>query len=162
MQRVDESANLARRTLLAMTALAAMAAAGMASAAESPTGAVELPPDLAKAVNAYDQATLRNDIATLGELVTDDYVLVNSDTSLQDKQSYLDDFRRPGFKVDPYVMEQPVHKVLGDAAVTGGVFRLGWTQDGMHQSRMLRVAHVWVRDNGRWRITYTQLTRVPE
>jgi len=162
--RIDDGADLARRTLLAMAAIApTMAAAGVASATKTaPTGAAELPPDLAKAVNDYDQATIRNDIATLGRLVAEDYVLVNSDATVQNKQQYLADFNLPGFRVDPYVMEQPVQKVWGNSAVTGGLLHLSWTQDGRHQMRLLRIAHVWVKHDGHWRLTYTQLTRVPQ
>lgn len=121
----------------------------------------ERPPDLDQAVKDYDRATIDNDTDALGKLVTDDYLLVNSDTTVQGKQSYLADFKVPGFKIDPYVMEQPVFKDWGNVALTGGRLRLGWTQDGKHQSRLLRVAHLWVKDDGQWRITHTQLTRDP-
>jgi hypothetical protein len=50
----------------------------------------------------------------------------------------------------------------GDAALTAWTFRLSWTQDGRHQARRLRIAHVWVKESGRWRIAYTQLTRIPD
>jgi ketosteroid isomerase-like protein len=122
----------------------------------------DMPPDLAKAVSEYDRATLNNDTAALAKIVMDDYRLVNSDSSLQDKESYLADFKVPGFKMDPYVMREPMHKVFGNTALTGGIMPLGWTQEGKHQKRLLRIAHVWVKDGGRWRLTYTQLTRVPE
>lgn len=162
--RASDAPDPNRRNMLAIAMLApALAAAGRASAAQSaPIQSAELPADLASAVKAYDQATLRNDIETLARLVAEDYLLVNSDSSLQDKQSYLDDFKVPGFKVDPYVVEQPVHKVWGDTALTGGLLHLGWTLDGEHHRRVLRVAHVWTRSGGHWRMTYTQLTRVPE
>lgn len=160
---VDAGIGLARRTSLAIAVTAAMAAAGLASAADSAaTEVAELPPDLAKAVSDYDQATLHNDVATLAKLIAEDYVLVNSDSTLQDKQQYLADFKVPGFKLDPYVMEQPMQKVLGNTAVTGGLLHLSWTLDGRRERRELRIAHVWVRDSGRWQITYTQLTRVPQ
>ncbi|MGH8496636.1 MAG: nuclear transport factor 2 family protein [Gammaproteobacteria bacterium] len=147
----------------AMGAAVALVAVGMASTAESPANEVtELPPDLAQAINAYDRATSSNDVETLGGIVADDYVLVNSDSTMQDKQSYLADFAVPGFKLDPYVMEQPVEKVLGDAAVTGGLLKLSWTLDGERHSRLLRIVHVWARHDGKWQLTYTQLTRVPE
>ena len=122
----------------------------------------ELPPDLAKAVKTYEDAQLRNDVATLATLVADDFVLVNSDSSVQDKKSFLSDFQRPGFRVDPFVVEQPVQKFLGDAAVVGGLLHLGWTQDGKHETRMLRMAYVWTKRDGRWQTTYGQLTRVPQ
>lgn len=121
-----------------------------------------LPPDLARALAAYNEATVRSDISSLARLVTDNYMLVNSDSSVQNKKSYLADFTVPGFKLDPYVIEQPVFRLFGGAALTGGLFTLGWTQDGHHQSRRLRIAHFWIRRDGRWRIAYTQLTRVPE
>ena len=160
----DDSPDWSRRRLLAMAAISsALAVAGAASATEPvPARAAEWPPDLATAMNDHEQATLRNDVATLGDLVAEDYVLVNSDSTIQNKRQYLDDFKIPGFRIDPYTVEQPMLKVWGDTALTGGLLHLGWTQDGKHQERLLRIAHVWARDDGHWRLTYTQLTRVPQ
>src|SRR5688572_18942717 len=144
---------LTRRMLLASAAAAPTLIGSRANAAES---------DLDAAVRAYDEATVRNDVATLAQLVADDYMLVNSDSSLQDKQSYLQDFKVPGFKLDPYELQQPVRKLWGEAALLAGVVRLSWTLDGAHHARLLRIAHVWTRRDGRWRLSYTQLTRIPE
>ena len=165
MTRHGSRANpdLARRTILTMAATAPVLAMGLAlpALAQAADGAA-LPADLASAWDAYNRATIRSDVATLDALVTADYALVNSDTSVQDKPSYLADFAVPGFRVDPYEIEQPMHRIWGDAALTGGLFDLGWTQDGRHHNRRLRVAHVWIRQNGTWRLAFTQLTRVPE
>jgi ketosteroid isomerase-like protein len=128
----------------------------------APALAVELPPDLAKAVQDYDRAQIHNDIPTLERLVADDYVLVNSNATVENKQQFLADFSLPGFKIDPYVVEQPVEKMWGNAAVIGGLVHLSWTQDGKHQTRLLRVAYVWAKRNGHWQATYTQVTRVPQ
>jgi ketosteroid isomerase-like protein len=142
-----------RRHLLAIAAL---------STCTTVVAAADWPTDLAQAIENYDRATVSNDVAALANLVADDYVLVNSDSSLQDKQSYLEDFKVPGFKLDPYELQQQVHKVWGDAALLTGVVRLSWTLKGEHHERLLRIAHVWTRHDGRWRIAYTQLTRIPE
>jgi ketosteroid isomerase-like protein len=144
---------LTRRRLLASAAAAPTLIGSRANAAES---------DLDTAVRAYDAATVRNDVATLAQLVADDYMLVNSDSSLQDKQSYLEDFKVPGFKLDPYVLEQPARRAWGDAALVAGVVKLSWTLEGQRHARRLRIAHVWRKQEGRWRLAYTQLTRVPE
>jgi ketosteroid isomerase-like protein len=152
---MDKQADLPRRMLLAL-AVAPLALPGAACA----TPTESLPADLAEALAAYDRATFSNDIPALREIVADDYMLVNSDASLQDKASYLADFAAPGFRMEPYVMQAPVAKVWNDVALTGGLMPLAWTQDGVGHSRMLRIAHVWVRGGGRWRIAYTQLTRV--
>lgn len=119
-------------------------------------------PDLAQVVKEYDQAQIHNDVATLERLVSDDYVLVNSDGTVENKQQFLADFLLPGFKIEPYVLEDRVEKVWADAAVTGGLVRLRWTQDGKHQTRLLRIAYVWAKRDGRWRATYAQVTRVPQ
>ena len=128
----------------------------------APALAAELPPDLAKAVRDYDQAQFHNDIATLDHLVADDYMLVNSNATVENKQQFLADFNLPGFRIDPYVLEQPVAKVWGDAAVVGGLVHLSWTQDGKHQTRLLRVAYVWAKRSDHWQATYAQVTRVPQ
>jgi len=121
-----------------------------------------LPEDLAVALDAHNRATVAKDIAALGALVTDDYLLVNSDATTQDKRSYLADFEMPDFRIDPFTIEQPTYRVDGDTAVTGGLMTLRWTQAGRQESRGLRIGHVWVKQDGRWRIAYTQLTRVPD
>ncbi|MES2055514.1 MAG: nuclear transport factor 2 family protein [Pseudomonadota bacterium] len=143
---------------LPMRASAALSAATSTAAPESH----QLPADLSRALDAYNRATIGSDIAALAAIVTDDYMLVNSDASVQSKDSYLADFAVPGFRLDPYVVEQPVYKVYGDTALTGGVFRLNWTQDGSRHDRRLRIVHFWVKRGDRWRISYTQLTRVPD
>lgn len=125
------------------------------------TSVAALPAALAEAVEAHNRATVAKDIAALSDLVTGDYLLVNSDATTQDKRSYLADFEKPDFRIDPFAIEQPTYRVDGDTAVTGGLMTLRWTLAGRRESRRLRIAHMWVRQGGRWRIAYTQLTRVP-
>lgn len=144
----------ARHVLLALA---------LAASARAPAATENAPPaDLVNAVRAYNQATVHKDIPKLSELTTDDYKLVNSDSSVQDKSSYLADFRAPGFTLDPYDIDQLFYRVHDETALTGWRFRLAWSQDGKRQARLLRIVHSWVKQQGRWRIEYTQLTRVPD
>ena len=121
-----------------------------------------LPSELRQAIEAFDRAQVSADTATLAGLVTDDYVLVNSDATIDRKAKYLADFLLPGLRMEPYVIEQRIEKVWGDAAVVFGLQRLAWTQDGTRHQRVLRIVHVWTKRAGRWQVTHTQLTRVPE
>lgn len=154
----DRRSRTARRAawslLAAAWTLAPIAAVGRAPEAQDAAGT------LAAALDLYNRATINNDTRALASLVTDDYMLVNSDASVQDKVSYLADFLVPGFKIEPYRMESAFAKIEGSAALTGGTVRLRWTQDGRRHSRHLRASHFWVRQDDRWRLTYTQLTRV--
>ena len=145
--------SLTRRTLLSAAAMAPALVGWKTGVAA---------PDLDAAVRAYDLATVHNDVAALAELVCDDYVLVKSDSTLQDKSSYLEDFKVPGFKLDPYELQQQVLKRWGESALLAGAVELSWTLDGKREQRKLRIAHVWTRIDGRWRLAYTQLTRVPQ
>ena len=120
-----------------------------------------LPRELVDAMRAFDMAQVSADTATLARLVTDDYVLVNSDASMDFKPKYLADFLLPGLKMDPYVIEHRIEKIWGDAAVIAGMQRLSWTQDGQRHRRVLRIVHVWTKRDGRWQATHTQLTRIP-
>jgi ketosteroid isomerase-like protein len=150
-----------RRALLALSAFAPALTALRGRRHNEGIGSPESP-DLAQAVARYNRATIGMDVETLGRLVTDDYMLVNSDSSVQDKQSYLADFRVPGFRLDPYVVEEPFHRIWGDAALTGGSMRLSWISNGQRQSRHLRFVHAWKLQNGRWRLGYSQLTRITD
>lgn len=150
-----------RRAFLALAALVSMRPAAVFATPAS-YGIAAMPAELAAAVTEYRHATMRGDIAALSALVTDDYILVNSDSSVQAKPSYLADFKLPGFKIEHYAMEQPAHAVWGDTALVRGLLHLAWTQDGSQHNRVLRVAHVWRKSNGSWQLAYTQLTRVPD
>lgn len=130
-------------------------------AASIPAIAMDLPPDLAKAATAYDRANVASDIPTLERLFADDYVLVNSDASMENKRQAIADFRMPGFRIDPYVLTEPVRTAWDDGAVIGGIVHLGWTQDGTHHERWIRIAHIWAKRRGAWQVLYTQVTRVP-
>ena len=120
----------------------------------------ELPPDLAAALSSFDRAHYQSDLARLSSLVADDYVLVNSDASIENKEQFLADFRLPGFSIEPYVREQSMNKVWNCGAVTAATVHLSWTQDGTKHTRVLRYADVWIKKGGQWRVTFTQVTRV--
>jgi ketosteroid isomerase-like protein len=131
----------------------------LASDADLGTGRIATPPELARAIAAYDQATVDKDIVRLGALVRDDYVLVNSDMSIQNKQSYLEDFKVQGFRINQYKLSEPILIVRSDSALAGGFFQLSWVQDGRSLERRTRIIHFWEKDAGQWRLAYTQLTR---
>lgn len=132
-----------------------------ANAADADAHRAGMPPDLANAIAAYDRATIDNDVVRL-DAGQDDYVLVNSDMSVQNKPSYLADFKVPGFRIHRYELRDPILIVRTDSALTGGVFELSWEQEGRSLRRRTRIIHFWEKDAGRWRLAYTQLTRAPD
>ena len=80
----------------------------------------------------------------------------------QGKAELIRDYIAPGFKLDPFTIEDPVQQVWGaDAAVLGGRVDMQGTDGGQRFRVMVRFADVWARRDGQWRVVYSQVTRVP-
>jgi hypothetical protein len=119
----------------------------------------DLPPDLAKAAVGYDEAQIHGSHAELQRWLADDYLLVNSSGSLETKAQLIADYTAPGYTLEPFTIEQPVHKVWKDGAVMGGVATLRGTDSGKRYEARLRFADIWARRNGRWQVIYTQVSK---
>jgi len=120
-----------------------------------------VPADLAKAAHDYDQAQVRSDRAELERLIAPDYLLHNSQGQVQDKKSFIADQIAPGYRLEPFTVEEPVEKVMGTTAILGGVARARGTSGGQSYDVRLRFIDVWEKRNGRWQVVFSQATRVP-
>ena len=120
-----------------------------------------LPADLAKAAHDYDQAQVKSDKAALERLLADDYRLQNSAGAVQDKASFIADQVAPGYRLDPFNIEEPVEKVMGDVALLGGVATVSGTSEGQPYKVRLRFVDVWQKRAGRWVVVFSQATRAP-
>lgn len=118
-----------------------------------------IPADLAARVHAYDEAQVKGDQAALEDLVADDYVLLNSRGQRQTKSELIHDYTKPGFRLEPFVIEEPVELVWSDGAVMGGVARLRGVDDGEAYDLRLRFSDIWAKRNGKWRVIYTHVNR---
>jgi len=127
-----------------------------AAAAASP-----IPSDLAAAVHGYDKAQVDGNRAELERWLADDYLLVNSSGQTETKAQLIADYTAPGFKIEPFTIEQPVEKVWSDGAVMGGIATLRGTDGGKSFEMRLRFADIWAKRNGRWQVTYTQVAKAP-
>jgi hypothetical protein len=121
--------------------------------------AADLPADLAKAVKDYDEAQIHGNKTELQRLVADDYTLVNSSGRIQNKAALIADYTAPGYKIEPFVIQQPVEKVWSDGAVMGGVVDLRGVDGGKPFAVKLRFADIWAKRNGKWQVIYTHVSR---
>jgi ketosteroid isomerase-like protein len=127
----------------------------------SVAAAAELPADLAKAVKDYDEAQIHGDKAELQRLVADDYTLVNSTGRVQSKAELIADYTTPGYKIEPFEIQQPVVKVWSDGAVMGGIVDLRGVDGGKPFAVTLRFADIWAKRNGKWQVIYTHVSKPP-
>jgi hypothetical protein len=117
----------------------------------------DLPPDLAKAAIGYDEAQIRGSRAELQRWLADDYLLVNSSGQRETKAQLISDYTTPGYSLEPFTIEQPVHKVWTDGAILGGLVTVRGMDSGKRYEARVNFADVWVKRNGRWQVIYTQV-----
>lgn len=120
-----------------------------------------LPPDLAKASAAYDKAQLSNDGAELQRLLGEDLLLISGSGRVESKADFIKDSTDPGFRLEPFTILEPVHRVSGDHAILGGVVFMKGLSDGKPFTQRIRFSDFWEKRNGRWQVVYIQVTRLP-
>lgn len=131
----------------------------LSGAASAAPAAMSIPKDLAARVHAYDEAQVKGDKAALEDLLADDYVLISSSGARQAKTDLIHDYTKPGFKLEPFVVEDPVELVWSDGAVMGGVAQIRGVDDGKAYDVRLRFSDIWAKRDGKWRVIYTHASR---
>jgi hypothetical protein len=143
-----------------LIALGASCLAGVAFAGQ-PHLYDDVPPDLAKAAYFYDDAQMSQNGKMMNAILADDYKLIGGSGSVEDKQHFIADVVDPKFKQLPITIEEPLHIVWKDGAVLGGLVHNKWLQDGKPGSATMRFGDVWAKRDGKWRVVYTEVTRMP-
>jgi hypothetical protein len=118
----------------------------------------DLPPDLAKAALAYDEAQLRNDGPELNRLLADDYKLVSRAGTVLNKTQFVAHSTDPNGKLLPFTIEQPLHTVWADGAVLGGKVNYRTVDHGKESAQLLLFADIWAKRGGIWQVVYTQVS----
>jgi ketosteroid isomerase-like protein len=139
-----------------LSCIALLVVASMLAAAKE---GAKIPADLAARVHAYDDAQIKGDRAALEDLLADDYVLVNSRGQRQTKAQLIADYTKPGFKLEPFTIEEPVELAWSDGAVMGGVATLHGVDEGQSFEVRLRFSDIWAKRQGKWRVIYTHASR---
>jgi len=116
----------------------------------------DLPPDLAVAARAFDEAQVKGDGIALERLLADDYLLVNSQGKTETKADFIRDYTAPGFSFAPFSIQKPVEKAWATGAVLGGMVDAHGTSGGKAYAIRMRFADIWAKRNGKWQVIYTQ------
>ncbi|MEO6798742.1 MAG: nuclear transport factor 2 family protein [Rhodanobacter sp.] len=120
-----------------------------------------LPPALASAVAAFDQAQTGSDGAALERLLADDYVLFNSHGQHEDKLDFIHDYTSPGFKLLPFKVTDEVVRVWPGGAVLSGTATLQGRSEGKPFKATMHFADVWRLQAGKWQVVFTEARRLP-
>jgi hypothetical protein len=118
----------------------------------------DIPVDLAKAVKDYDEAQIHGSRAELERLLAADYTLINSRGLVQGKKELIAEYTAPGYKIEPFVVREPIEKVWNDGAVMAGVATLKGIDGGKPFEVTLRFADIWAKRAGKWQVVYTHVS----
>ena len=110
----------------------------------------------------FGEAQVRRDVAELGQMLTDDFGLVNPAGMALNRSQFLADLSSGDLKYDSLNYEDVLVRVFPESAlVTGRVVRKGQYK-GQDNSGQFRFVHVFVTNQGRWRILFAQATRIAQ
>ena len=142
-------------------ALAVLCLSTAAMAAE-PQDYGKMPADLAPRAEAFDAAQINGDGKALADLLADDYMLVNSSARIENKAQFIADYTDPNFKLLPFTIGDQVVRAWDKGAVLGGRVLMRFTDHGKPGQAELHFADVWAKRDGKWRVIFTEVTRVPK
>lgn len=127
--------------------------------ATATSGNAIAPSTLDRAVNDYDVAQQKGDGRALHRLLSDGYILVGSDGTVETKEAFIRDLTSPDYRMNPFTVLQPISRVWPGGAVKGGVALLSGTSGGHAFSACLRFVDVWMFEDGRWQVAYSQAAK---
>jgi hypothetical protein len=144
-----------------MVSLLPVLVAAMVAAPPPSAVYTTIPADLRAAAERFDRAQMEGDGELLEEALAPEFSLVSSSGAHESRAQFIADYLKPGFRIDPFVIREPVEKVWENGAVLGGLVDFAGVDDGQRFSVTMRFTDVWVKRNGRWRVINAQTTRVP-
>jgi ketosteroid isomerase-like protein len=109
---------------------------------------------------AMQRAFLRHDVATLDEILTDDYVLINSSGTEQRKADILREARDPEAHWDINETSGWQVRVHGDVAIVVAILHQKGVDHGRPFDSRVKFSDTYILDNGRWRNIHAHASRL--
>ena len=106
------------------------------------------------------QAFLQENAATLETLLGNEYVLVNNDGNLVDREMLIGAFRDGYVKIDSAETRNDVTKLYGDVALVKGLWKSKGSVQGAGFDHTNYYTVVYSKRNGGWKAVSMQFTLV--
>ena len=115
--------------------------------------------ELLKLEKEFAEAIVRNDLESIGRLVTDDWIIIDPDGGTVDRARFFEVIKSGALTHDLMESEDFRVRVYGDSAVVSAVTRSKGQFMGQEFSTQERATDVFVKRDGRWQCVLTHLTR---
>ena len=118
------------------------------------------------AIIALDQkrmeATVKQDYATLNEIIGDDLIYTHSTARIDTKQSLIGNMKSGRTVYTGLEASDVVAQDLGSAVVLTGVARVNVNSNGNPVSFGIRFVNVYANRGGEWKMVTWQSTKTPD
>ena len=115
--------------------------------------------ELLKLEEQFAEAIIENDPGAIERLLTDDWIIINADGGIIDKERFLGVIKSGTLTHEMMESDNMRVRVYGDSAVVTMLTRTKGKFMGQEFSTHERATDFFVRLNGQWRCVLTQLTR---
>ncbi len=109
--------------------------------------------------NQFTAAVVKNDPETIERFVTDDWIIINADGGIIDKERFLGVIKSGTLTHELMESDDTRVRVYGESAVVSALTRTKGKFMGQEFSTNERSTDFFVRLDGQWRCVLTQLTR---
>ncbi|MGB9474902.1 MAG: nuclear transport factor 2 family protein [Candidatus Udaeobacter sp.] len=109
--------------------------------------------------NQFTAAVVKNDPETIERFVTDDWIIINADGGIIDKERFLGVIKSGTLTHELMESDDTRVRVYGDSAVVSALTRTKGKFMGQEFNTNERSTDFFVRLDGQWRCVLTQLTR---
>jgi ketosteroid isomerase-like protein len=115
--------------------------------------------ELLKLEKEFTQAIVKNDPEAIGRFVTDDWIIINADGGIINKERFLEVIKSGALTHEMMESDDIQVRVYGDSAVVTALTRTKGKFMDQEFSTQERATDVFVKLDGRWRCALSQLTQ---
>ena len=114
--------------------------------------------ELLKVEKGFVDAIAKNDLEAIERFVTDDWIIINADGGIIDRECFLGVIKSSALTHEMMESDDMRVRVYGDSAVVSALTRSKGKFMGQEFTTHERSTDVFVRRDGQWRCVLTQLT----
>ena len=118
--------------------------------------------ELLKLEKEFTDAIVRNDLESIGRLVTDDWIIIDPKGEIVDRARFFEVIKSGTLTHEMMESQDFRVRVYGDSAVVTAVTRTKGKFMGQEFSTQERATDVFVKREGQWQCVLTHLTGFPK
>ena len=117
--------------------------------------------DLRAAEKSWGAALVARDSAALEKIYTANLIYAHATGKVETKAQYMERLKGGKQRYDTVAHESTQIVRYGDAAVTHSIARMTGRNDSGPFDDHLMIIHMWVKQDGTWRLAAHQTTKIP-